>query len=229
MEMTKIQDQTQDQTQNQAQEPIVPAPASTRALDTLPIVETFHSLQGEGYWAGTNAFFIRTGGCGVGCPWCDTKVSWNAKSHPQRSIADLVAEARATRPRLVIITGGEPSQWDLTPLTIALKNAGLTIHLETSGAYPLRGQFDWVTLSPKPFKPPHPSIYAQAQELKIIIAQPQDFNWAAEQSAQVGAGVWRYLQPEWNQPQAAQSIMDYIQDHPQWRLSLQTHKILSIR
>lgn len=165
MEMTKIQDQTQDQTQTQAQEPIVP-PASPRAL---PIVETFHSLQGEGYWAGTNAFFIRIGGCGVGCPWCDTKVSWNAKSHPQRSIADLVAVARATSPRLVIITGGEPSQWDLNPLTIALQDAGLTIHLETSGAYPLRGQFDWVTLSPKPFKPPHPSVYAQAQELKISI------------------------------------------------------------
>lgn len=196
---------------------------------TLAIVETFHSLQGEGYWAGTDAFFIRLAGCGVGCPWCDTKHSWNAQRHPQRSILDLVTEAKAARPRLVIVTGGEPTQWDLGPLTIALKDAGLTVHLETSGAYPLQGTFDWITLSPKPFKPPHPPIYAQAQELKIIIAQPEDFAWAEDQSQRVSPEVWRYLQPEWGEPQASQWIMDYIQEHPQWRLSLQTHKILSIR
>jgi 7-carboxy-7-deazaguanine synthase len=226
MEMTKLQASIPEPDQDP--EPIVPAPEDPPA-NTLPIVETFHSLQGEGYWAGTDAFFIRIGGCTVGCPWCDTKLSWNPKLHPQRSIGDLAAEARAAQPRLVIITGGEPSQWDLTSLTIALKEANLRPHVETSGAYPLRGQFDWVTLSPKPFKPPHPTVYPQVQELKVIIAQAQDFDWAEEQSAQVGAEVWRYLQPEWNQPQAAQWIMDYIRSHPQWRLSLQTHKILSIR
>lgn len=208
-----------------------PVPLEDLPLEdlSLAIVETFHSLQGEGYWTGTDAFFIRLGGCTVGCPWCDTKLSWNAERHPQRSISNLVAEAKNAQPRLVIITGGEPTQWDLTPLTIALQGAGLTVHLETSGVYPLRGNFDWITLSPKPFKPPHPQIYEQVQELKVIIAQPQDLNWAEEQSQQVSSQIWRYLQPEWNQPQASQWIMDYIRQHPQWRLSLQTHKILAIR
>ena len=207
---------------------IATAPLQHNTED-LAIVETFHSVQGEGYWAGTNAFFIRLAGCNVGCPWCDTKISWNAQRHPQRSIADLVAEASAAQPRLVIITGGEPTQWDLTPLTIALKTAGLRVHLETSGAYPLRGTFDWVTLSPKPFKPPLPSVYPQIHELKIIIAQTNDLLWAEAQAQQVGPQVWRYLQPEWSQPQARQWIFDYILQHPQWRMSLQTHKVLAVR
>jgi 7-carboxy-7-deazaguanine synthase len=201
---------------------------------TYPIVETFHSLQGEGAWTGGNAFFIRLGGCDVGCPWCDTKISWNAQRHGQRSVQDVVGEARSANPAFVVITGGEPLMHDLEPLTTALRQQGLRIHLETSGAHPFSGQFDWVTLSPKPFKPPLPDLYAQASELKIVIAQPGDFTWAETQSARVGATVRRYLQPEW---QAAQSpkgpspafVVAYILAHPQWQLSLQTHKLLGVQ
>jgi 7-carboxy-7-deazaguanine synthase len=205
-----------------------------------PVVETFHSLQGEGAWTGSSAFFIRLGGCDVGCPWCDTKPSWNAQRHPQQSVQDLVAEARSASPAFVVITGGEPLMHNLEPLTTALRQQGLRrIHLETSGAHSFSGDFDWVTLSPKPFKPPLPNLYAQASELKIVIAQPSDFTWAEAQSAQVGATVRRYLQPEWQAAQspASQSpkfqsqasVMAYILAHPQWQLSLQTHKLLGVR
>ena len=125
---------------------------------TLPIVQMFHSIQGEGTWAGTNAFSNRLAGCDVGCPWCDTKLSWNPKRHPQREIGELVAAAQAVHPQIVVITGGEPLMHDLTALTQQLKAAGLQVHLETSGAHPFSGTFDWVTLSPKRFKPPHPSV-----------------------------------------------------------------------
>ena len=197
--------------------------------DSLAIVETFHSIQGEGYWTGTNAFFIRLAGCDVGCPWCDTKHSWNPKRHPSRAIADLVAEAQSYQPRRVIITGGEPLMQDLTHLTQGLKAANLKVNLETSGAYPLRGTFDWITLSPKPFKPPLPDLYAQAQELKVVIAQPEDLTWAETQSQKVKADTPRYLQPEWGSTGAAQCIFDYVLSHPHWRISLQTHKVLSVR
>jgi 7-carboxy-7-deazaguanine synthase len=196
---------------------------------TLPIVETFHSLQGEGTWAGTNASFIRLAGCDVGCPWCDTKISWSEKHHPRRSIADLIHEAQACNPRFVVITGGEPLMHDLHPLTAALQATGLRTHLETSGSHPLSGQFDWITLSPKPFKPPLPAIYAQAQELKIVISIASDFAWAEAQSDLTNPQADRYLQPEANSPTSQQLIFNYILQHPQWRMSLQTHKLLGIR
>lgn len=202
---------------------------SRAIVGSLPIVETFHSVQGEGYWTGTNAFFIRLGGCDVGCPWCDTKISWNAQRHPIRTIEALVQEALAVNSQVVIITGGEPLLHDLLPLTIALKTAGLTLHLETSGAYPLRGLFDWITLSPKSFKPPQAELYPVTNELKVVIAQTADFEWAEAQSNAVDPQVWRYLQPEWSNPQAIQWIYDYVLQHPQWRISLQTHKVLSVR
>ena len=198
-------------------------------IGSLPIVETFHSVQGEGYWTGTNAFFIRLGGCDVGCPWCDTKISWNAQRHPVRTIEALVQEAIAVNPQRVIITGGEPLLHDLVPLTIALKTAGLTLHLETSGAYPLRGVFDWITLSPKTFKTPQAELYPVTNELKVVIAQIADFEWAEAQSTAVDPQVWRYLQPEWSNPHAIQWVYDYVLQHPQWRISLQTHKVLSVR
>jgi 7-carboxy-7-deazaguanine synthase len=196
---------------------------------TLPIVETFHSLQGEGTWAGTNASFIRLAGCDVGCPWCDTKISWSEKHHPRRSIADLIREAQACNPRFVVITGGEPLMHDLHPLTAALQATGLRTHLETSGSHPLSGQFNWITLSPKPFKPPLPAIYAQAQELKIVISIASDFAWAEAQSDLTNSQADRYLQPEANSPTSQQLIFNYILQHPQWRMSLQTHKLLGIR
>ena len=196
---------------------------------SLPIVETFHSVQGEGAWAGTNAFFIRLGGCDVGCPWCDTKQSWNARRHPLRSIADLVTEAEAAKPAIVVITGGEPLMHNLDGLTDQLRTANLRLHLETSGAHPFSGQFDWVTFSPKPTKAPHPSIYSQTSELKVVVSQAIDLEWAEAQAAQVPASALKFLQPEWNSPNSQSLIFDYVLQHPEWRISLQTHKFMQIR
>jgi organic radical activating enzyme len=196
---------------------------------TYPVVETFHSLQGEGRWAGSNAFFIRLGGCDVHCPWCDQKETWRADRYPQLAAADLARLAADHQPAMVVITGGEPLLHDLQPLTRALAPYRLRRHLETSGAYPLTGEFEWITLSPKPYKPPHPSLYPQAQELKIIISQPQDFLWAEAQAAQASADTLKYLQPEWDSPEGQTLIFDYILAHPQWQLSLQTHKYLGVR
>ena len=201
------------------------------ALQTLtyPIVETFHSLQGEGAWAGTNAFFIRLGGCDVYCPWCDQKETWNAKRSPQQSIEYLVEQAQSVNPAIAIITGGEPLLYDLLPLTQALRDKKIKVHLETSGAHPFSGKFDWVTFSPKPYKLPDPSIYGQASELKVIISQKADLKWAEEQSRQILPNIPKYLQPEWNCYETQQLIFDYILGHPQWRMSLQSHKFLGIR
>ncbi|MBW4539693.1 MAG: 7-carboxy-7-deazaguanine synthase QueE [Myxacorys chilensis ATA2-1-KO14] len=194
----------------------------------LPIVETFHSVQGEGAWTGTNAFFIRLGGCDVGCWFCDTKHSWNPKRHPTMAIVDLTAAAKAVNPAIVVITGGEPLMHNLAPLTESLHAQGLRVHVETSGAHPFSGTFDWVTLSPKPFKPPHKSAYAEADELKIVIATADDFEWAEEQSRQVPSTALRYLQAEWSS-QTTPLIFDYVLQHPEWRISLQTHKLLNVR
>ena len=196
---------------------------------TLPIVETFHSVQGEGAWAGTNAFFIRLGGCDVGCWFCDTKESWNLRRHPQRKIVDLVTEAIVASPAIVVITGGEPLMHDLTELSHSLHDAGLRVHLETSGAHPFSGQFDWVTLSPKVSKPPRESVYAHVNELKIVVANSQDLSWANQQSAKVSASVIRYLQAEWSTGESRELIFDYVLRHPQWRISVQTHKMLGVR
>ena len=198
-------------------------------LITYPIVETFHSLQGEGTWTGVNTFFIRLAGCDVHCPWCDQKESWTSKGYPQQSPQSLAAAAKQVNPAMVVITGGEPLMYDLFPLTQALHQLGLRVHLETSGAYPFSGQFDWVTFSPKPFKLPHESIYSQVNELKVVIAYPEDLNWAQEQAKKVPPETLKYLQPEWNQPESQSLIFDYILKHPQWRMSLQIHKFLGVR
>lgn len=196
---------------------------------TLPIVEMFHSIQGEGSWAGTNAFFIRLAGCDVGCPWCDTKLSWNPKRHPQQQIEDLVVVAQAANPAIVVITGGEPLMHDLTALTQQLKAAGLQVHLETSGAHPFSGSFDWVTLSPKRFKPPHSSVYPQANELKVVVADEVDLAWAEQQATRVAPTVEKRLQPEWETAKSQQVVFDYVLKNPQWRVSLQTHKFLGVQ
>ena len=196
---------------------------------TYPIVETFHSLQGEGYWAGVNAFFIRLGGCDVHCPWCDTKHSWNPQRHPQQSVVKLATAAKAVNPAIVVITGGEPLMHDLLPLTTALKDTGLQVHLETSGAHPLTGNFDWITFSPKQFKAPHQSIYDRANELKVVVTNKYDLKWAEQQAALISESALQYLQPEWNSPESQNLIFEYILQHPQWRISLQTHKLLKIQ
>jgi 7-carboxy-7-deazaguanine synthase len=184
---------------------------SETASAVLPVVETFHSIQGEGVWAGTNAFFIRLAGCDVGCPWCDTKHSWNAHRHPQRHTTDLVAEAKVANPAIAVITGGEPLLHDL------------------SGAHPFSGSFDWVTFSPKPFKPPHASIYPQVSELKVVVANRSDLIWAEENSSKVPTHVIKSLQPEWGTPDSYSLIFEYVLSHPEWRISLQTHKFTNIR
>jgi len=196
----------------------------------LPVVETFHSLQGEGAWTGVSAFFIRLAGCDVGCTWCDTKESWNPKRHQQRNVAELTQEAKEKAPCIVVITGGEPLMHDLNPLTNSLRAAGLRVHLETSGAYPFSGCFDWVTLSPKVAKPPQESVYSHVSELKVVVVNSKELEWAQQQAARVPTSALKYLQPEWNTHVASQSlIVEYVKGHPEWRLSLQTHKFLGVR
>lgn len=196
---------------------------------TYPVVEVFHSIQGEGVWVGSSAFFIRLGGCDVGCWFCDTKVSWNPMRHPQLTISELVRRAIASRPAMVIITGGEPLMHDLTALTDHLHGAGLRVHLETSGAHPLRGKFDWITLSPKPFKLPLEEIYGQVDELKVVVSTPEDLIWAEEQALRVTKTGVKFLQPEWATPEARQMVFDYVLQHPEWRMSVQIHKYLKVQ
>lgn len=203
--------------------------SSEHSLDHYPVVEAFHSVQGEGVWTGISAFFIRLAGCDVGCPWCDTKASWSRKFHGEVAISALTQQAHAAQPSMVVITGGEPLMHNLTPLTQALQNTNLRIHLETSGAHPLSGQFDWISLSPKQFKPPQAEIYPQADELKVVIANPEDLTWAEDQAAQVSPTTVKLLQPEWTSPQSQQLVFDYVKHHPSWRISLQTHKFLGVR
>jgi organic radical activating enzyme len=196
---------------------------------TYPIVEMFHSIQGEGCWAGASAFFIRLAGCDVGCWFCDTKESWNSKRHPQHTVEDLVKQAAIARPAMVVLTGGEPLMHDLTMLCQALHHAGLTIHLETSGSHPLRGSVDWITLSPKRFKPPILDIYPQVHELKVVIASEDDLGWAEQQARLVSPQVLKYLQPEWNTPASVEWVFQYVRQHPEWRVSMQMHKFLGVR
>ncbi|MFE4104768.1 7-carboxy-7-deazaguanine synthase QueE [Almyronema epifaneia] len=194
-----------------------------------PVVEVFHSLQGEGVWSGTSAWFIRLGGCDVGCWFCDTKASWNSRRHPQQTVQQITQTAAAAAAKIVVITGGEPLLHDLAPLSASLQAHNLKVHLETSGAHPLSGRFDWVTCSPKPFKPPHASVYPHVDELKVVISQPADFTWAEQQAIAVPPTAVKLLQPEWGTPESAQLVFDYVRCHPDWRLSLQTHKFLGIQ
>jgi len=200
---------------------------------TYPVVETFHSLQGEGAWMGVNAFFIRLGGCDVHCPFCDTKESWPMDWHQRYSVGDLVTLVSTAAPAIVVITGGEPWLHNLYPLTDALHkiahNGSMPVHIETSGAHPKSGDFDWITLSPKKFIPPHVSAYSQVEELKIVVSDDSDLEWAEEQASLVPASTLKYLQPEWSRPETQNLIFDYILGHPQWRMSLQTHKFLGVR
>ena len=196
---------------------------------TYPIVETFHSVQGEGHHTGVSAFFIRLGGCDVHCPWCDTKESWNAKRHPQRTVQELAEEVKQARSAIAIITGGEPLMHDLTPLTIAIREQGISVHLETSGSHSFSGEFDWVTFSPKQFLAPHRSIYSHVNELKVVIVNEYDFKWAEQQAALVPPETIKYLQPEWSTAKSKDLIFNYVLKHSQWRISLQTHKLLQVR
>lgn len=204
-------------------------PAEVPALMGYPVMEAFYTLQGEGAFTGQAAYFIRLGGCDVGCTWCDVKESWDAAAHPMRSVNELVADASVHPCRLMVITGGEPLMHDLAPLTEAFREAGFRTHIETSGSSPLSGSFDWICLSPKKFKVALPESFEAAHELKVIVFNSHDLKWAQEQAALVNAECALFLQPEWSKRETMMPLItEFIMQHPKWRVSLQTHKILGI-
>ena len=192
-------------------------------------MEHFYTLQGEGVHTGKAAYFIRLGGCDVGCVWCDVKDSWDASKHPVMTTDEIVSVASKYEGRLAVITGGEPCMHDLTSLCDGLHAAGFATHIETSGAYRLSGDLDWVTLSPKKFKAPLAECMIRASELKVVVYNKSDFKWAEEHAAMVSPSCKLFLQPEWSKHDIITPLMiDYIKQHPQWQLSLQTHKYINI-
>ena len=196
--------------------------------EMLPLMEEFYTIQGEGYHTGTAAYFIRIGGCDVGCHWCDVKESWNAELHPATA-ADKIIENAIKFCDTVVITGGEPLMWNMEYLTKNLQQQKFKTHIETSGAYPLTGSWDWICLSPKKNKLPLAKIYKKANELKVIVYNKNDFKFAEEQASKVNKNCVLFLQPEWsNQKKMTPLIVDYVMGNPQWKISLQTHKYLNI-
>ena len=192
-------------------------------------MERFLTVQGEGAYTGAAAWFIRLGGCDVGCAWCDVKESWDVNAHPHVTSGTLVDEAVASKAPICVVTGGEPAMHDLTALTEGLQAAGIRTHIETSGTHPLTGSWDWVTFSPKRFKAPLDAIYAQTDELKVIVVNRQDLEWGREHAAQLEAPAQLYFQPEWDR---REQVLDYtvafVQENTEWRISLQTHKYLGL-
>jgi organic radical activating enzyme len=196
---------------------------------SYPVMEMFYSLQGEGYHQGKAAYFIRLAGCDVGCVWCDVKDSWDASKHPVLSIEQIVETALQHPARLAIITGGEPLLYNLNPLTAALKTAGFQTNIETSGSSPMSGKWDWVCLSPKKFKAPLPENLPLASELKVVVFNNSDFDWAETYAKQTANDCKLYLQPEWDKhTQITPVIIDYIKENPQWELSAQLHKYIQV-
>lgn len=195
---------------------------------SLPLMEAFYTLQGEGYHKGSAAYFIRIGGCDVGCHWCDVKESWNAELHPPTDISVIVEEAKK-HSNTVVVTGGEPLMWSMDPLTNALHEKEIQIHIETSGAYPLSGNWDWFCLSPKKNKLPISDAYQRADELKMIVFNKDDLRFAEEQAAKVNKNCKLFLQPEWSKRDTVMPLLvDYVLENPKWKVSLQTHKYLNI-
>jgi len=194
----------------------------------LPLMEEFYTIQGEGYHTGKAAYFIRVGGCDVGCHWCDVKESWNAEIHPPTHVNTIVNHAKKYSDT-VVITGGEPLMWSMNYLTSELQNHGIKTHIETSGAYSFSGVWDWFCLSPKKTKLPLDEVYKEANELKIIIFNKSDFKFAEEQAAKVGVNCELFLQPEWSKKEKmTELIVEYVMKNPKWKISLQTHKYLNI-
>jgi len=192
-------------------------------------MERFYTLQGEGYHSGKAAYFIRLAGCDVGCVWCDVKESWDEGRHPRIPVTELTRDASAHPGRLAVITGGEPLMHDCSALTRQLRQAGFATHIETSGAWPLTGEWDWICLSTKKLKAPLPEIAPLAKELKVIIFNKSDFDWAEKWAALTNSGCFLYLQPEWSKSAAVTPlIIEYIEAHPQWRFSLQLHKYIHV-
>jgi organic radical activating enzyme len=212
----------------------------SKITTTIPVMEHFYTLQGEGFHQGKAAYFIRLGGCDVGCIWCDVKESWDADKHPKYDMGSLIEDIKKNIPvspsagggqgeAIVVITGGEPLMHDLSELTKEFQAGGFKTHLETSGAYPLTGSWDWICLSPKKFKAPLPGILPEAHELKVVVFNKSDFEWAEKYAAWVSSNCKLYLQPEWDKAsQMTPLIIDYIKAHPKWELSLQIHKYINV-
>ena len=201
-----------------------------QSVETLPVMEHFYTLQGEGFHQGSAAYFIRLAGCDVGCVWCDVKESWDASIHPSYSIDQIVGFVKNAMPNgIVVITGGEPLMHNLSSLTSALRSDGYRLHIETSGAHPLSGSWDWICVSPKKFKAPLPEVIQLANELKVVVFNQSDFDWAEKHASLAPSSCILFLQPEWDKREKLHaSIINYIQQYPQWRLSLQVHKYLNI-
>jgi 7-carboxy-7-deazaguanine synthase len=198
-------------------------------VDSLPVMEDFYTLQGEGFYQGRPAYFIRLAGCDVGCVWCDVKESWDAEKHPNIAIETIVEKIKNTPAEIAVITGGEPLLHDLTSLLRNLRIAGLRTHIETSGSSPLTGKPDWITLSPKKFKAPLHEVAVMADELKVVVFNKSDFLWAEQWATVVPPSCKLYLQPEWEKSAlVTPMIIDYIKANPKWRLSLQIHKYINV-
>jgi 7-carboxy-7-deazaguanine synthase len=195
----------------------------------LPVMERFYTVQGEGAYAGAPAYFIRLGGCDVGCVWCDVKESWPMDAHPLMDVELLVNDVKSSGAKICVVTGGEPAMHDLKELTTGLRSAGIRAHIETSGTHELTGEWDWITFSPKKFKTPVASIYPLADELKVIVNHKSDIPWAVEHAAKTKPDCKLYLQPEWDKRDAMQPlILDFIRLNTQWRISVQTHKYMGV-
>jgi len=202
---------------------------ATKIRTMLPVMEHFYTLQGEGYHQGKAAYFIRLAGCDVGCVWCDVKDSWDASKHPKVELDVLIEKVKKNPAEIVVITGGEPLMHNLDELTESLHKEGLKTHIETSGAHPLSGSWDWICLSPKKFKAPLPEIVTKANELKVVIYNKADFEWAEKYAALVAQHCKLFLQPEWDKAaQVTPLIIEYIKAHPGWELSLQLHKYINV-
>jgi 7-carboxy-7-deazaguanine synthase len=196
---------------------------------SYPIMEHFYTVQGEGVHSGTAAYFVRLGGCDIGCIWCDVKDSWDASKHPHMLVSEIVENIAKTSATNVVITGGEPAMYDLNPLCDELHKAGYIVHIETSGAYPINGQIDWVCVSPKKFKAALPSEIAKAHELKVVVYNKHDIEWAQTFESQISEDCIKLLQPEWDVRKKSETlIIDFIKNNPEWAISIQTHKYLDI-
>ena len=187
----------------------------------LPLMEDFYTIQGEGFYQGQAAYFIRLGGCDVGCVWCDVKESWNASDHPLVSVNEIVEKVKNSGSPVAVVTGGEPLMYDLTILTASLQQAGIRTHIETSGVYPISGSWDWVCITPKKFKAPDPSVPRFANELKVIVYNSSDFDWAEKFASAVSERCELFLQPEWSrEKEMIPHIIDYIKANPRWKISM---------
>ena len=208
------------------------SPSINKAIErgsSLPLMEEYYTIQGEGAQSGMAAYFVRLGGCTVGCAWCDVKDSWEAADHPLDDIEEIALRIKAAGAETVVITGGEPAMYNLDLFTSLLANKGLRVCVETSGAFPLTGSWHWICFSPKKFKAPEETIYKKAHELKVVVVNKHDLQWAETHAAKVNGDCRLYLQPEWSKSEVMLPlIIDYIKTHPKWSISLQTHKYMNV-